>query len=100
MKNKILSDNENVNYYISRCYNREFTLNSATMNFIDYFINLGDDKNTAETKVTDLSTEVAAYLYAYVLGNKIPLINAINNSTLPFMDVDAKTFLINELTNQ
>jgi hypothetical protein len=84
--------------YSQRCDLRQKTIYISTMNFVDYFIALGDDKPTADSKVSELSTEVATYLYAYVLGNISPLIDSINSSTLPFMDSAAKTFLITSLT--
>jgi hypothetical protein len=84
--------------YMNRVREREFTLGKATMNFVGYFMGLGDDQATAEQKVTDLSTEVASLLYVYTLGNVQPLIDAINASALPFMDAAAKAFLVGELT--
>lgn len=83
--------------YESRCYARNKILSVATMNFVQYFVDSGDDKPTAESKVSQISTEVAAYLYAYVLGNKQPLIDGINNSALPFMDAAAKAKLVGDL---
>lgn len=83
--------------YISRNNYREVILCMATMNFVQYFMNIGDDKPTAEWKVSTLSTEVAAYLYAYILGNKQPLIDGINASMLPFMDQAAKDYLTTQL---
>ena len=70
----------------------------STMNFVGYFMALGDDKATAENKVSQLSTEIAALLYVYTLGNMQPLIDAVNASTLPYMDAAAKTYLTGELT--
>lgn len=90
-------DRQDIPAYADRCSKRQDQLIIATMNFVQYFIGLGDDQSTAETKVSQLSTEVAAYLYAYVLGNKTPLINGINNSSLSFMDQAAKDYLINQL---
>lgn len=84
--------------YDSRCRDREENLMFSTMEFVDYFVALGDDLSVAQEKVTELSTEVALYLYPYVLGNKLPLIDAINSSTLPFMDDNAKNKLITDLT--
>lgn len=84
--------------YAERCNQRQDILITATMNFVKYFMDLGDDKPTADAKVSELSTEIAAYLYAYVLGNKIPLIDSINLSALPFMDPAAKDYLINQLS--
>jgi len=78
--------------YMNRVREREFTLGKATMDFVGYFMGLGDDQATAEQKVTDLSTEVAALLYVYTLGNTQPLIDGINASALPFMDAAAKAF--------
>lgn len=86
------------NAYYSRCIARQTQLMEATMKFVEYFEALGDDKPTAEQKVSEVSTEVAVYLYAYVLGNKTPLLNMINASVLPFMDQAAKTYLIEQLS--
>jgi hypothetical protein len=97
MKSSILSNDDTINMYSYRCDTRQLTLLTATMNFVQYFIDLGDDQATANAKVSELSTEVAVYLYAYVLGNKQPLIDGVNNSTLPFMDQTAKDSLINDL---
>lgn len=98
MEAPILIPKEEVADYISRNNYRQTTLCTATMNFVQYFIDLGDDKPTAQSKVSELSTEVAAYLYAYVLGNKLPLIDSINLSTLPFMDQAAKDYLTQQLS--
>ena len=84
--------------YMNRVRNREFTLGKATMNFVAYFMGLGDDQTTAESKVSQVSTEVAALLYVYTLGNTQPLIDAIQASTLPHMNQAAKDKLIGDLT--
>ena len=84
--------------YMNRVRNREFTLGKATMNFVAYFMGLGDDQTTAESKVSQVSTEVAALLYVYTLGNTQPLLDAIQASTLPHMDQAAKDKLIGDLT--
>lgn len=91
-------DRQDIPAYAARCSQRQDVLIEATMNFVKYFVDLGDDQGTAETKVSELSTEVAAYLYAYVLGNKLPLLGGINASTLTFMDAAAKTYLIEQLS--
>ena len=94
-------EQELVANYEARNESREETLLAATMNFVGYFMGLGDDQITAETKVTQMSTEVAAFLYVYTLGNTQPLIDAINNideGTYPFMDSASKAYIINELT--
>jgi hypothetical protein len=83
--------------YIVRCNGRQETLFVVTMNLVRRFVDLGDDITIAKSKVSQLSTEVATYLYTYVLGNKTPLIDGINNSTLPFMDVETKEFVISQL---
>jgi hypothetical protein len=62
------------------------------------FMAKGDEKSVAEQKVSDISTEISAFLYVYTLGNKQPLINSINGSVLPFMDAEAKAALIGFLT--
>lgn len=83
--------------YELRSEERERILMLATMNFVAYFIGLGDDQATAENKVSQISTEVAALLYIYTLGNTQPLIDLINASTLPFMDAAAKAKLTGDL---
>lgn len=97
MEAPIIIPNEVTADYISRNNRREVILCTSTMNFVSYFISLGDTEEQAKVKVSELSTEVAQYLYCYVLGNKTPLINSINASTLPFMDASAKAYLISQL---
>jgi len=84
--------------YNARCTSRDATLKEATMKFIQYFVNLGDDLPTAQSKVSQVSAETASYLYPYVLGNVHSLLNAINDSSLEFMDEAAKQELIGYLT--
>lgn len=84
--------------YMSRTDRRQQVLMTATMNFVAYFMGLGDDQATAESKVSQVSTEVASLLYVYTLGNTQPLLDAIQASTLPFMDQAAKDKLIGDLT--
>lgn len=96
---EIQFEDEELQSYINRNKNRENRLNTSTVNFINYFVNLGDDITTARNKVSELSNETAQYIYVYILGNTTPLINCINNSTLPFMDDDAKAKLVGDLTN-
>jgi hypothetical protein len=91
-------DRPDIPAYAERCNQRQDVLITATMNFVKYFIDLGDNKPTAEAKVSEVSTDVAAYLYAYVLGNKTPLIDSINLSSLPFMDAAAKDYLTQQLS--
>jgi hypothetical protein len=95
---KIQSEIEKIEFYRFRNNSRELTLHTATMNFIDYFIDLGDDDITAKNKVSELSTEVNHTLYGYILGNTKPLFDAINNTSLSFMNDDAKTKIITYLT--
>lgn len=87
--------------YSVRCEQRSKTLYKATMDFVAYFIGLGDTKEQAEVKVATVSTIVNAMLYGYVLGNTQTLIDAINGIdevAHPFMDAPAKAQLINSLT--
>jgi hypothetical protein len=84
--------------YMSRTDRRQQVLMTATMNFVAYFMGLGDDQVTAEGKVSQVSTDVASLLYVYTLGNTQPLLDAINASTLPFMDAAAKAQLVGDLT--
>jgi len=85
--------------YKERNLQRETLIEEGTMALVAYFMGLGDDKHTAETKVSELSTEVAQYIYPYILGNMV-LISQINASTLPFMDEAAKGFIVNILDYQ
>jgi hypothetical protein len=84
--------------YELRTEERERVLMLATMDFVAYFMGLGDDQATAESKVSQVSTDVAALLYVYTLGNTQPLLDAIQASTLPHMDQAAKDKLIGDLT--
>lgn len=77
---------------------RQNTLDESTMAFVKYWMDLGDDQATAESKVGQLSTECAALIYPYVMGNISALIDAINASSLPFMDQAAKDFIIDKLS--
>lgn len=80
--------------YHERNQKREQIIEEATMDFVAYFMGLGDDLATAQQKVSDVSSEVALWLYPFVLGNRQPLYDAIQASTLPFMDQAAKDFLL------
>ena len=84
--------------YEQRNARRQLKMNDATVSFIGYFIALGDDLPTAENKVSQVSTETSLQLFPYVLGNTQPLLDAIQASTLPFMDQNAKTELITLLS--
>jgi hypothetical protein len=85
--------------YTERNKKRERTLEEATMNFVKYFMSLGDDIDTANAKVAEVSTECAVYLFPFILGNTQPLIDALNASTLPQMDQAAKDAITDYLTN-
>lgn len=85
--------------YEERNASRTKTMNEATMEFVAYFVGLGDDLETAQLKVSQLSTEVSQHLFPYTLGNTQPLIDAINSSNLPFMDANAKDKITGDLTN-
>lgn len=101
MKHKVFKKGEeSVAGYYSRTSSREKTLMEATMNFVAYFMGLGDDQATAEGKVSQVSTEVAPLLYVYTLGNTQPLIDAINaidDQVMTFMDAAAKAQLTGDL---
>ena len=83
--------------YNDRNLVRQNRLNQSTIDFVEYLMALGDTQEVADGKVSELSSEVGAYVYVYVLGN-MELINQINASSLSFMDADAKAFLTNALT--
>jgi len=84
--------------YHERNLARQMKLEEATTEFINYFIEMGDDLPTAQDKVAQVSSESAVWLYPYILGNTQPLIDSINASTLVFMDENAKTFIIEKLS--
>ncbi len=87
--------------YDMRTNAREKTLMKATMNFVAYFMGLGDDQLTAEGKVGQVSTHLAQYLYVYTLGNVAPLLSGINNideGAMPFMNAAAKAKLVGDLS--
>ena len=88
----------NILSYSTRNLARQAKIENATMYFMQYFLDLGDDLETSQSKVTQLSTEVAIWIYPYILGNTQPLINAIDASTLPFMDNNAKANIIGNLS--
>lgn len=97
----MILDNKSAAGYLARTQEREHTLMKATMGFVGYFMGLGDDQETAEGKVSQVSSAVATYLYVYTLGNTQPLIDAINGISegdMVFMDSDAKANLIGGLT--
>lgn len=93
-----LTNDKTYSAYQLRIGKREKQLFIATMEFVAYFMSIGDDQATAESKVGQVSDEVAATLYAYVLGRTQPLIDALNASTLPFMDAAAKAKIVGDLT--
>lgn len=99
MKNKIFKRGEEIlaGFY-KRTDKREETLMNATMSFVGYFVGLGDDQATAESKVSQMSTECAAFTHVYTMGNITALTDAIQTSNLAFMDQAAKDFIIGELT--
>lgn len=82
--------------YKERNIQRETLLNEATMALVKHFMGLGDTKTIADQKVSQLSTEVALYIYPYVLGN-MELVQQIEASELSFMDDAAKAVVTNIL---
>lgn len=95
-----LKGEESLAPYYKRTGSREKTLMSSTMSLVAYFMGLGDSKIEAENKVTQISTELAPYLYAFTLGNTQLLVNKVNEIdeiVMPFMDTLAKNFVIGEL---
>jgi len=66
-----------------------------------YFIDDGDTPGQAKSKVNQLSTEVGDSggepIMNYIMGNKQPMKDKVNASTLLFMDADAKTAILNVL---
>jgi len=83
--------------YVQRNKAREKTLLTATMNFVGYFMGLGDDQLTANGKVQQLSADNAALIYLYIMGNTQPLIDGVNASALTFMDAPAKAYITAQL---
>ena len=90
------TEEETASYY-QRSNLREVKLMKGTMALVAYFVSKGFDVPTSSANVTSISTEVAPLLYVYVLGNKQPLFDKINASTLVFMDAETKAFLISQL---
>lgn len=101
---KNMHDDSTNDYKIRSLHNRFGTLAKATMRFVKYFMDLGDDLETAQGKVDQLSFELFtgdSYVYGYIMGSKLcrdELFVKINASALPFMDDTAKAYLITELT--
>ena len=89
--------------YIDRSLiNRFGTFAKSTMNLVGYFMALGDAQEAATIKMQQLSAEISTTnggcKFDYVLGDLQPLFDAINASTLPFMDAAAKAYVIGELS--
>jgi hypothetical protein len=84
--------------YQERNMIRQNNLDESTMKFVGYFMELGDDQAAAELKVSQVSTESAALIYPYIMGNISALIDSINASSLPFMDQAAKDYIIDLLS--
>jgi hypothetical protein len=84
--------------YQERIDARTLTMHNAIGSMIEYFMSLGVDQPTAENQMGELSIEVSITIYPYILGYTQPLLDAIQNSTLPFMDQSAKDELIQFLT--
>jgi predicted transcriptional regulator len=82
--------------YKERNIQRETLLEESTMALVKHFMELGDTKTIADQKVSQLSTEVALYIYPYVLGN-MTLVQQIEASELSFMDDAAKAVVNNIL---
>jgi hypothetical protein len=95
--NNIFTTEDPTADYASKCSSRKLKLMTVTMMLVDYFKDAGDEDLTARIKVRDISTEVAPYLYAFVLGNSYPLTTKINSSELVFMTETVKADLINML---
>ena len=85
----------------TRDQSRWMRLNHATGTLKQHFVDGGDSQAQAKSKVRQLSTEVSEMggepIMNYILGNKQPLKNKINNSALSFMDTAAKLVIVNKL---
>ena len=85
----------------TRDQSRWIRLNHATGNLKQYFIDGGDSPAQAKLKVNQLSTEASEMggepIMNYIMGNKQPLKDKINASTLSFMDTTAKLTIVNKL---
>jgi hypothetical protein len=78
---------------------RQSKLNQATEELINWFVaNQSVSEMEAKRQVQELSSEVALWIFPYVLGNTQPLIDAINSSSLPFMDAGAKANVVGNLS--
>jgi len=87
--------------FAKRNSNRKVTLIKGTLNLVGYFIQgQGLSEADARLQMNQLSYECRDLLYLYELGNTQPLINAIANSNLPFMDESAKAYAATQLITE
>lgn len=93
----IFEDKELAKYY-KKTQERTILVMNATNQMVVYFVTNGDTIEDATSHVEELSTEIAPHIRPYELGNTQPLRDAINASSLPFMDAAAKTHAIDLLT--
>lgn len=84
--------------YQERIEARTIVMHNAVGAMVAYFMGTGVDQPTAEDQIGQVSIEVSIFIYPYILGYTQPLLDAINASTLPFMDQPAKDALISYLT--
>lgn len=73
----------------------------ARAELVQYFRDLGDTKTQAKNKVRQLSREISdlnkEIKLDYITGDKQPLKDAINASTLTHMTIAAKTTIVSKL---
>ena len=106
-QNKDMHSEMTNDYIVRSLHNRFGTLANATMNMVGYFINLGKTYSEAQLQVDQISFVMFgndSFVFGYIMGSVtcrsafFDKINNIDEVTYPFMDSDAKSFLINELT--
>lgn len=84
--------------YGNRNKDRQATIEEATISMVAYFMGLGDTKEDADSKITQISREVKGEIFGYILGDVQQLKDHLQQiSTLAFFDQDAKDTLIGML---
>jgi len=92
------ANNKHAGYH-KRSRMRKKQLIKGTLNLVGYFMLAQSlDETTAKNQMNQLSYECRDLLFLYELGNTQPLINAVNASSLPFMDAAAKAAAEAQLT--
>jgi hypothetical protein len=83
----------------NRSHRRLLSLLRGTQKLREHFEVLGDTPAQSKSKINQLSDETANTHMRYMMGNRQPLLDAINasNGNLAFMNAAAKTVILDEL---